>query len=133
MPTYKEMYLTLVRAQRDAILILQEAHQKAEEMVLSAEPAGHLRIVRLESAQNDIHCLNLSTRTYNALEGRFGERGCDSIPTIGDVLSITSYEQLRKIRNLGKKSCLELIIKMQEAGFTDWAEPMLKSAMSAKK
>ena len=49
MPIYKEMYLTLVRAQRDAILILQEAHQKAEEMLLSADVSDYLRIVRLES------------------------------------------------------------------------------------
>ncbi|MCL2842299.1 MAG: hypothetical protein FWE28_02365 [Oscillospiraceae bacterium] len=49
MSTYKEMYLTLAHAQRDAILILQEAHQKAEEMLLSAEVPDHLRVVRLES------------------------------------------------------------------------------------
>ena len=47
-PVYKEMYLTLVRAQRDAILAMQEAHQKAEEILLSAEVPDHLRVVRLE-------------------------------------------------------------------------------------
>jgi len=56
---------------------------------------------------------------YNALERRFGKRGHDYAPTINDVLSMESYEQLKKIRNLGEKSCLELILKMQEAEFTD--------------
>ena len=45
MPNYKEMYLLLARAQRDAILILQEAHQKAEEMCISPELPEHLRLL----------------------------------------------------------------------------------------
>ena len=129
MPAYKEMYLTLIRAQCDAILILQEAHQKAEEMLLSADVPDHLRVVRLEPLQKeeqaDIRCLNLSARIYNALDRWFGKRGHDYTPTIKDVLSIGSFEELRKFRNLGKKSYRELITKMQEAGFTDWAEQML--------
>ena len=51
MSAYKEMYLTLVRAQRDAILILQEAYQEAEEMLLSAEVPDHLRALRLKPLQ----------------------------------------------------------------------------------
>ena len=128
MPNYKEMYYTLCRAQRDAILILQEAHQKTEEMFLSADVPDHLRVIRSESPQEveqpDIRCLNLSTRTYNALACRFGRRGFDYVPTISDVLRIESYEELKKIRNFGEKSCLELITKMREAGFTNWAEQM---------
>jgi len=128
MPTYKEMYLTLVRAQRDAVLILQEAHQKAEEMFLSANVPDHLCVVRSESLQkreqDDISCLNLSPRVYNALDYWFGKHGQDYVPTIKDVLGIKSYRELSKIRNLGEKSYLELIIKMREAGFTDWAERM---------
>lgn len=53
MPTYKEMYLTLARAQRDAILILQEAHQKTEDMLLSADVPDHLRILRSEEFQKE--------------------------------------------------------------------------------
>ena len=53
MPTYKEMYLTLIRAQRDAILILQEAHQKTEDMLLSAEVPDHLRVLRSEEFQKE--------------------------------------------------------------------------------
>ena len=48
MSTYKEMYFTLIRAQRDAILKLQEGHQKAEEILLSAEAPDHLRVISLE-------------------------------------------------------------------------------------
>ena len=150
MPTYKEMYLTLIRAQCDAILILQEAHQKAEDLLLSADVPEYLRVLRFTSDNSptqetssesetiydrfqknpdlDIHCLNLSGRIHNALKYWFGERGRDYVPTIKDVLSIESYEQLRKIRNLGKKSYLELITKMQEAGFADWSEQMFNSA-----
>jgi len=124
MPTYKEMYYTLFRAQCDAILMLQEAHQKTEEMLLLTDVPDHLRVIRMESPQTDIRGLNLSARVYNALACRFGERGHDYVHTIKDVLSIASYEELKKIRNLGEKSYLELIIKMQEAGFTDWAEQM---------
>ena len=136
MASYKEMYFTLIRAQRDAILVLQEAHQKAEEMVLSADVPDHLRVIRLNALpkgeQIDIHCLNLSGRTYNALKYRFSPRDCrDYVPTINDVLSITSYEQLKKIRNLGKKSCSELIFKMQEAGFTDWTEQIFRSTQTS--
>jgi len=129
MSTYKEMYLTLIRAQRDAILILQEAHQKTEDLLLSAEVPDHLRVVHLEAPPDgeppDLQCLNLSPRLYNGLKYQFGGR--NHVPTIEDVLSMESYEQLRKIRNLGKKTCVELILKMQAAGFTDWAERMRKS------
>jgi len=130
MPTYKEMYLTLARAQRDAVSILQEAHQKAEEILLSVEVSDHLHVLRPESLQREeeanIHRLNLSARTYNALKRRFREeRGHNHVPTINDVLSLESYQDLQAIRNLGEKSYLELIAKMQEAGFTDWAEQML--------
>jgi len=59
MSNYKEMYYTLLRAQRDSILILQEAHQKTEEMFLSADVPDHLRVLRSESLQKgeepDIH------------------------------------------------------------------------------
>jgi len=96
MPIYKEMYLTLIRAQRDAILLLQEAHQKTEEMFLSSDAPEHLRVLRLESLQKekqaDIRCLNLSTRVYNALTCRFGRHGDGGyVPTLKDVLSIASY------------------------------------------
>ena len=128
MPTYKEMYLTLVRAQRDAILILQEAHQKTEEMFLATDVPDHLRVIRPQSLQKgeqaDIDCLNLSMRLFNALLNRFNTYGRHRVPTIKDILNIESYEELRKIRNLGEKSHLELIVKMREAGFTDWAERM---------
>jgi len=123
MPTYKEMYFTLVRAQRDAILILQEAHQKAEELFLSADVPDHLRVIRSEE-QADLRCLNLSAPAYNALYHWFSRHGRNYVPTIQDILSIKSYKELEKIRNLGKKSYLELISKMQEAGHTDWAEQM---------
>ena len=53
MPSYKEMYLALVRTQRDAILILQEAHQKTEEMFLTADAPDHLRIVHLDVLQKE--------------------------------------------------------------------------------
>jgi len=123
MPTYKEMYFTLARAQRDAILILQGAHQKAEEMLFSDDVPDHLRVIR-SAEQPDIRCLNFSARTYNALDQWFGEHGRDYIPTIKDILSIKSYRELMKIRNLGEKSYFELVTKMQEAGYTDWAEEM---------
>ena len=45
MPNHKEMYYALLRAQRDAILILQEAHQKTEEVYLSSETPDHLRLL----------------------------------------------------------------------------------------
>ena len=51
MSTYKEMYYTLLRAQRDAILMLQEAHQKTEELFLSADVPDHLRVLRPEALQ----------------------------------------------------------------------------------
>ena len=49
MSNYKEMYYTLLRAQRDAILILQEAHQKTEEMYISPAAPDHLRLLHPES------------------------------------------------------------------------------------
>ena len=51
MPNYKEMYYTLLRAQRDAILILQEAHQKAEELYLSPVMSEHLYLIHPEPAE----------------------------------------------------------------------------------
>jgi len=48
MPNYKEMYYALLRAQQDAILILQEAHKKTEEMYISPEAPDHLRLLTPE-------------------------------------------------------------------------------------
>ena len=45
MPSYKEMYFTLLRARRDAILLQQEAHQRTEEMFLAADAPDHLRVI----------------------------------------------------------------------------------------
>jgi len=53
MPNYKEMYYTLLRAQRDIILIIQEAHQETEEMFLSANTPDHLRVLRPEPLQTE--------------------------------------------------------------------------------
>jgi len=52
MPSYKEMYFILLRAQRDAILALQEGHQKAEAMLLSFDVPDHLRVVCLEPKES---------------------------------------------------------------------------------
>ena len=53
MSNYKEMYLTLARAQRDAILILQEGQQKAEELFLSSETPDYLRVLRYDTSDDD--------------------------------------------------------------------------------
>jgi len=53
MPSYKEMYFTLLRAQRDAILALQEGHQKAEALLLSLDVPDYLRVICLEPEKSD--------------------------------------------------------------------------------
>ncbi|MCL2588813.1 MAG: hypothetical protein FWD84_05330 [Oscillospiraceae bacterium] len=52
MPNYKEMYYTLLRAQRNAILVLQEGHQEAEELLLSFDLPEHLRLVHAERSED---------------------------------------------------------------------------------
>ena len=61
-----------------------------------------------------IEDMDLSVRTYNCVK-RAGYN------TLGDLLTIT-YEQVYKIRNLGKRSLDELIDKVHGLGFRTWPE-----------
>lgn len=67
--------------------------------------------------QSTINYLDLSVRSYNCLK-RAGKH------TVGDILNTENADDLRTIRDFGKKSFEELIEKMEKHGFTDWAEKM---------
>jgi hypothetical protein len=44
--------------------------------------------------------------------------------TVETVLEITSFRELSEIRNLGIKSCIDVITKMRQMGFNQWADKM---------
>lgn len=59
---------------------------------------------------------NFSVRSYNCLK-RAGFNTCEDI-----VSRITTYDDLLKIRNLGKKCAAEVVEKVREMGFTLFCE-----------
>lgn len=59
---------------------------------------------------------NFSVRSYNCLK-RAGFNTCEDI-----VSRITTYDDLLKIRNLGKKCATEVVEKVREMGFTLFCE-----------
>ena len=58
------------------------------------------------------------TRTRNALamKGRL---------TVQSILDIPTYKELCNIRDLGSKSCADIIAKMRQMGHNDWADKMI--------
>ena len=65
----------------------------------------------------DISCMGLSVRPYNCL-WRAG------IKKVRDLYKLPSAREFEAIRNLGKKSQREVILRMRSMGFTDWADRM---------
>ena len=66
--------------------------------------------------ENTIEDLDLSVRSYNCLR-RTGFNTC------GDIVSrITTYDDLLKIRNLGKTGADEVIEKIRAEGFTSFCK-----------
>lgn len=65
----------------------------------------------------DVSMMGLSARSYNCL-WRAG------LKTVRDVYELPSRRELCSIRNLGELSRNEVIFKMRDLGFTDWAEKM---------
>jgi len=68
------------------------------------------------SVRARIEELALSVRSYNCLK-RAGK------DTVADVLN-TTYRELFRIRNLGRKSAEEVVERMRRAGYVEWADSM---------
>lgn len=69
-----------------------------------------------------INELDLSVRSYTCLM----RAGC---ATVEDILeSIKCYDDLCQIRNLGRRSMDEVIEKMREYGYSDWADKIEQGA-----
>ena len=65
----------------------------------------------------DILTLDLTVRSYNCL-ARSGH-----VRTIADLMALTP-EQFMRLRNFGRGSQREVVTKMHEHGFIDWADRM---------
>jgi len=74
----------------------------------------HIPVNRLEW---DICELGLTVRSYNCL-ARSGRQ------KVRDVYEIPSFQELFSIKNLGMKSCEEVMQRMRDLGFGDWADKM---------
>lgn len=68
----------------------------------------------------DVSEMGLSIRPFNCL-WRAG------LKKVRDIYGLPSGYELRSIRNLGRKSQVEVIDKMRGLGFTDWAKKMTNS------
>jgi len=66
--------------------------------------------------ERDIKDIGLSIRAYNCLSR-------DGIKTVRDINAL-NFRELREIRNLGHKSCEEVIDKMSELGLSDWVSKL---------
>jgi len=72
---------------------------------------------RMEKADIHVHELNFSSRTANIL----CEAGKN---TVESLLALDSLDELVKYRGVGKKTLAEIIEKMREQGYVDWADRM---------
>jgi len=76
-------------------------------------------LVQADTVYNEhIADLNLSVRLYNCLMK-------SNILTVHDILCIRSLEELMSLKNLGKKCVIEIRQRMNELGFSDWADSMV--------
>lgn len=69
-----------------------------------------------DSEETPIECMNFGVRSYNCLK-RAGFNTCEDI-----VSRITTYDDLLKIRNIGKTDAVKVIEKVREMGFTSFCE-----------
>lgn len=69
-----------------------------------------------DSDENPIEGMDFSVRSYNCLK-RAGFNTCEDI-----VSRITTYDDLMKIRNLGKKGAAEVVEKVRNMGFTSFCK-----------
>lgn len=117
-PIRREMLLCGVREyylNREINTALKKITRASEAMARIAEAAektdGEINAARIDAeiCKNDsIDMLDLSVRAYNCLKRA-------NIRTLGDLTEQTE-EQLKRIRNLGQRSCEEVIAKMREYG-----------------
>ena len=68
-----------------------------------------------KTCETSIDEMQLSVRAWNALK-RAG------INTIGELIDVIQDDSLMKIRNLGRKSMIEIKTKILETGFRDLSE-----------
>ena len=113
----------------------EEIIAKIEEYGISLKTEEELKLSNCLSEQSEderetvnlsvaIEDLDFGVRSYNALK-RAG------IDTLGDLSQIT-LEKLARVRNLGRKSCEEIIAKLEEYGITLKTEEELKLEISSK-
>ena len=76
--------------------------------------------VKQEAYKNmTVEELDLSVRTYNVLTRN------RPIRTVEDILAMDRFD-FSTIRNLGRKSALEVVEKMETLGFVEWAKGIRK-------
>ena len=109
-----------------SVLETRQAHleiirlKKCIESIEENLPTGFLHFVdkgdlTARTPLTVVEDLNLSVRSFNCIKRA-------SYNTIDDILKIESASEFQKIRNLGKKSMLEILEVMRNSGFVEWAE-----------
>ena len=110
------------KAEYDARIRAEEREKEANErltLLLEKLPAlekkhAENEIDLAQAAKIHLEELDLSVRSYNCLR-RYG------MNNLQDILDIDSMEGMKRIRNLGIKSVMEIINKVHEYGYTfDW-------------
>lgn len=91
------------------------------EDILQEKVLSQKTLYLIENSMPRIELLDLSSRTYNSLI-RAGRN------KIEDVLAIDSHQRLMAIRGFGTASRDELIVKMREHGYVEWASRMEMAA-----
>ena len=106
----KERFMELGKNSIDDLLVqIQGALQDA--------PINKEITCELENPALCISTLKLSTRTHNSLsKGGLNE--------IEKILAIRNFDGFSRVRNLGHLSFAELICKMREHGYEQWADKM---------
>jgi len=116
---YRDMSVSAMLARRQKLL--DEANAKIEklyeslELLISRASIDPVVQAELDARKQGIHDLGLSQRTKNHLI-------CVGINTVDDLLALESLDKLMIRRGFGEKSRDELLAKMREQGYDEWAD-----------
>ena len=89
---------------------------RSENKELKLRLSKYESVAKNENINMTIKEMGLSVRSYNGLAR-------ESVKTVADILKFNA-ERFYRIRNLGKVSRREIIERMEELGFDDWASKM---------
>jgi len=107
----KKKYDELVESKNDTI----NALYNQIESLLKGEPASEMILAELDNRKTNVYELGIMPRTYSLLLGA-------GLHKVESILAIDNPDDLMKIHGFGKALMFEVITKMREHGYVEWAD-----------